>query len=95
MLPNTHGVEYTRLQILLYTLIMILVTLLPYVTGGSGLIYLVGVTLLNVRFLYWAAKLVFCRDISDSMKMFRFSIVYIMALFAILLLDHYMIMQGV
>lgn len=89
MLPNTHGLEYTRLQILLYTLIMILVTLLPYITGGSGLIYLVGVTLLNVRFLYWAARLVFLRDMADSMKMFRFSIVYIMVLFAILLVDHY------
>jgi len=94
MLPNTHGLEYTRLQILLYTLIMILVTLLPYITGGSGLIYLVGVTLLNVRFLYWAARLVFLRDMADSMKMFRFSIVYIMVLFAILLVDHYSFVMG-
>lgn len=92
MLPNTHGLEYTRLQILLYTLIMILVTLLPYITGGSGLIYLVGVTLLNVRFLYWAARLVFCRDMADSMKMFRYSIVYIMVLFVFLLVDHYSFM---
>lgn len=89
MLPNTHGVEYTRLQILLYTLITLLVTLLPYVTGGSGLIYLAGVTLINIRFLYWAARLVFYRDPADPMKMFRFSILYIMLLFLVLLIDHY------
>ncbi|HSG04037.1 MAG TPA: heme o synthase [Marinobacterium sp.] len=89
MLPNTHGLAYTRLQIFLYTLIMIVVTLLPFVTGGSGLIYLIGVTLLNVRFLYWAARLMFVRDVADSMKMFKYSIYYIMALFVVLLVDHY------
>jgi len=89
MLPNTHGLSYTRLQILIYTLIMIVVTLLPFVTGGSGLIYLAGVTLLNVRFLYWAARLMFVRDIADSMRMFKYSIYYIMALFVVLLVDHY------
>lgn len=89
MLPNTHGLDYTRLQIFLYTLIMIVVTLLPFVTGGSGLIYLIGVTILNVRFLYWAARLMFVRDMADSMKMFKYSIYYIMALFVILLVDHY------
>jgi len=89
MLPNTHGLDYTRLQIFLYTLIMIVVTLLPFVTGGSGLIYLIGVTILNVRFLYWAARLMFVRDMADSMKMFKYSIYYIMALFVVLLVDHY------
>lgn len=89
MLPNTHGLDYTRLQIFLYTLIMIVVTLLPFVTGGSGLIYLIGVTVLNVRFLYWAARLMFVRDMADSMKMFKYSIYYIMALFVVLLVDHY------
>ena len=89
MLPNTHGLAYTRLQIFLYTLIMIVVTLLPFVTGGSGLIYLIGVTVLNVRFLYWAARLMFIRDMADSMRMFKYSIYYIMALFVVLLVDHY------
>ena len=89
MLPNTHGLAYTRLQIFLYTLIMIVVTLLPFVTGGSGLIYLIGVTVLNVRFLYWAARLMFVRDMADSMRMFKYSIYYIMALFVVLPVDHY------
>lgn len=89
MLPNTHGVAYTRTQILLYTLLTIVVTVLPYLTGMSGGFYLAGVMIINARLLYWALILKRSSDSSIPMKMFRYSIVYIMLLFAILLVDHY------
>lgn len=89
MLPNTHGAAYTHTQILLYTLLTILATLLPFLTGMSGWLYLVGVTLINLRLLQWALILKRSSDASIPMKMFRYSIVYIMVLFAILLVDHY------
>jgi protoheme IX farnesyltransferase len=89
MLPVTHGLDYTRLQILLYTLLMIGTTLLPVMTGMSGLIYLVGVCLLNGRFLQWALRVYRGADVQAPMAMFRFSINYIMALFVVLLVDHY------
>lgn len=89
MLPNTHGVPYTQMQILLYTMLTLVVTLLPFVTGMSGWVYLLGVMLINMRLLYWALKLNRSSEAAVPMKMFRYSIVYIMWLFAILLLDHY------
>ncbi|GAA0796237.1 heme o synthase [Marinobacterium sediminicola] len=89
MLPNTHGVHYTQVQILLYTLLTLIATLLPFVTGMNGWFYLSGVTLINLRLLYWALKLNHSTEVAVPMKMFRYSIVYIMWLFAILLIDHY------
>lgn len=89
MLPNTHGLAYTRTQILLYSLLTLLATLLPFVTGMSGWVYLLGVSLINIRFMYWALVLFRSTDAAVPMKMFRYSIVYIMWLFAILLVDHY------
>lgn len=89
MLPNTHGESYTRLQILLYTILTAVVTLLPFINGMSGLIYLAGVSIINYRFIAWAVRLNISRNPGDPMKMFRYSIVYIMWLFAILLVDHY------
>ncbi|MBA4501073.1 heme o synthase [Marinobacterium marinum] len=89
MLPNTHGVPYTRIQILLYTLLTLVATLLPFVIGMSGWPYLFGVIVINARLLYWAVKLNDSRAVAVPMKMFRYSIVYIMWLFAILLIDHY------
>lgn len=93
MLPITHGESFTRLQILLYALLTVLLTLLPYFIGLSGLIYLVCVLILDARLLYWAWRLYSAREVADPMKMFRFSILYIMALFAILLVDHYLKLQ--
>jgi len=90
MLPNTHGETYTRLQILLYSVLTAVVTLLPFISGMSGLIYLVGVSIINIRWIAWALRLNNSRVCGDPMKMFRFSIVYIMWLFAILLVDHYL-----
>ncbi|MEE8481752.1 MAG: heme o synthase [Acidiferrobacterales bacterium] len=89
MLPVTHGNQFTRLHILLYTIILVSVTLLPYTTHMSGLIYLVGAVVLNSGFLYYAVKLY--RNYSDALarKTFIYSVQYLSALFALLLIDHY------
>ncbi|MGH8550885.1 MAG: heme o synthase [Methylococcales bacterium] len=89
MLPVTHGADFTRLHILFYTILLLLVTLLPYLTGMSGWLYL-GVSLaLNSVFLYYAIALFRTRDNRIAMKTFGFSILYLMILFAALLIDHY------
>src|ERR1700691_5755401 len=90
MLPVTHGVEFTRLHVLLYTVILCIATLLPYMTGMSGLLYLGAVLLLNARFLWHAIALKLARRDQQPMRMFRFSITYLMWLFLALLLDHYL-----
>jgi protoheme IX farnesyltransferase len=89
MLPVTHGVPYTRLQVLLYTVLLVLVTLLPWVTRMSGLVYLAAAVVLNARFLYYALALKLTDRAELPMQVFRFSISYLMWLFAALLLDHY------
>lgn len=90
MLPVTHGEAYTKVQILLYSLLMILTTLFPYMTGMSGLIYLVAVSLLNIRFMYWVYRL-WHKPQGVPMTLFKYSINYIMLLFIALLVDHYLI----
>ncbi len=89
MLPVTHGSEFTRLHILLYTILLVLVTILPYLTGMSGLIYLVTALLLGVGFLYFAILMFKRTDDKTAMKTFGFSIIYLMIIFAALLVDHY------
>jgi heme o synthase len=89
MLPVTHGVEFTRLQILLYAVLLLIVTLLPYLTGMSGLIYLATALLLGVGFIYFAVSMRRNKDVKTAMRTFWYSIVYITLLFAGLLLDHY------
>lgn len=93
MMPVTHGIPFTKLQILLYTILLTTVTFLPYAVGMSGVLYVVGAMLLNARFLYWALKLRKTSnkadEISVAMNTFRFSITYLAALFAFLLVDHY------
>jgi heme o synthase len=89
MLPVTHGVAYTRLQVLLYTLLLVAVTLMPYVTGMSGLLYLAAALVLNAGFLYYALALKITAREGLPMRVFRFSVTYLMWLFAALLLDHY------
>jgi len=91
MLPVTHGIPYTRLQVLLYTVLLVLVTLMPYLTRMSGLIYLAAAIILNARFLYYAFALKMTERAELPMKVFRFSISYLMYLFAALLIDHYII----
>ena len=92
MLPVTHGVRYTRLQILLYTLILFVVSLLPYVTRMSGPLYLVAAVLLGGVFLHYAANLYRGRDDGLARRTFVYSIYYLMALFSALLIDHYLLM---
>jgi protoheme IX farnesyltransferase len=89
MLPVTHGVPYTRLQVLLYTVLLVLVTLLPWLTRMSGLVYLAVAVALNARFMYYALALKLTDRAELPMQVFRFSISYLMWLFAALLLDHY------
>ncbi|MYM63599.1 heme o synthase [Pseudomaricurvus sp. HS19] len=89
MLPVTHGNAFTRLQIVLYTLLLVLTTLLPFLYGSSGLIYLAGVTLLNMEQLRRVA-LLFGDNRQAPLALFRYSITYVMLLFVILLLDHYL-----
>ena len=91
MLPVTHGVEYTRWQILFYTVLLLAVTVLPWATGMSGLFYLGGALVLGVVFLWYAWKLLAPPDELYAMKVFNYSIVYLMALFAFLLVDHWLL----
>ena len=89
MLPVTHGEKFTLLHILLYTIILIIVTLMPFSVGMTGLIYLVIATVLNGYFLYYVVMLY--RNYSDklSMKIFKYSILYLGLIFSALLIDHY------
>ncbi len=90
MLPVTHGLAYTRLQVLLYTVLLTLVTLLPYVTRMSGLVYLAAAVVLNAGFLYYALALKRSARAELPMRVFHFSVTYLMWLFAALLVDHYL-----
>jgi protoheme IX farnesyltransferase len=89
MLPVTHGVELTKSFVLYYTILLWLVTLLPYLTGMSGPLYLAGALLLDGGFLYYALKLKLRPQADTAMATFRYSISYLMALFTFLLVDHY------
>ncbi len=95
MLPVTHGVAFTKLHILLYTLIMFAITLLPFATRLSGPLYLLGAVVLGGGFLYWSLAMMFDWDEDAPMQTFRYSIVYLMALFVVMLLDHYLFPMGV
>jgi heme o synthase len=89
MLPVTHGVEYTRWQILFYTILLTLVTLLPVFSGMSGRFYLGGVLVLDAVFLYYAIRMMKPPNEAYAMKVFGYSIWYLMVLFALLLIDHW------
>ena len=89
MLPVTHGIEFTKTCVLLYTLLLTLVCLLPWVVGMSGLLYLVGVSLLNLRFIQWAWRLKFRPSAQTALQCFHFSISHLMWLFVLLLADHW------
>ena len=90
MLPITHGAEFTRLQVLLYTLVLFAATLLPFIHGMSGWIYLACALALGLVFIAYALQL--WRDYSDALarRTFRFSILYLSLLFSALLIDHYL-----
>jgi protoheme IX farnesyltransferase len=90
MLPVTHGKEYTRLQVLLYTIILFAATLLPFAIGMSGWLYLAAAVALGAIFLGYAVRIYFAYSDALAQKTFRFSIAYLAALFAALLFDHYL-----
>ena len=90
MLPVTHGEDYTRVQITLYTLLMSVITVFPFLTGMSGWLYLISALLLNVGFLYYAISLQITKSKTKAINTFVYSIVYLMLLFAVLLLDRYL-----
>ncbi len=94
MLPVTHGVEFTRLHVLLYTVLLFIVTLLPFLTRMSGLIYLAAALILNTGFLYYALALKITAREELPMRVFKFSVTYLMWLFAALLIDHYVPILG-
>jgi protoheme IX farnesyltransferase len=89
MLPNTHGEKYTLLHIVLYTIIMLAASLLPYVYGMSGLLYLLTALILGLIFLYYTIRLYYQYSDYLAKKTFRYSIWYLSLLFAVLLIDHY------
>ncbi len=93
MLPVVYSVEFTRLHILLYTILLVLVTMLPYLTGMSGLIYLAGAVLLGGAFIYYALALLTRPTELLPMKTFGFSITYLAVLFTVLLVDHYVMIR--
>jgi protoheme IX farnesyltransferase len=94
MLPVTHGEAYTRLNILLYTILLVLVTILPYLIGMSGIIYLLTALVLDAYFLYYAIQMYRVPDDMElPMKTFKFSISYLGFLFCALLIDHYLLFQ--
>jgi protoheme IX farnesyltransferase len=90
MLPVTHGVRHTKIHILLYTLMLFAVSLLPFATGMSGPLYALGAALLGGGFLYWAIVMMIGKNPKAPMETFRYSIIYLMALFVIMLVDHYL-----
>lgn len=89
MLPNTHGVSYTKLNIVLYTILLACVTVLPYFIKMSGLIYLIGASIANSIFLYHVVRLYLTEDKKQALRTFWYSIHYLGALFLLLLIDHY------
>jgi protoheme IX farnesyltransferase len=89
MLPVTHGVEFTRLHVLLYTILLLVVSVLPFVTKMSGIFYLGGALALGAGFLYYAIALMKTQNDKVAMKTFGYSILYLMGIFVFLLVDHY------
>ena len=91
MLPVTHGTRFAALHILLYTIIMFLVTLLPFATRMSGPLYLAGAVLLGSVFIYWAIEIVRGQNDKAPMETFKYSITYLLMLFVIMLADHWLL----
>jgi protoheme IX farnesyltransferase len=90
MLPITHGVDYTRVQILLYTIILTIVTILPFATYMCGPVYLIAALLLDAGFLYYAIRMMVDHRDELAKQAFTYSIVYLMLLFMVLFIDHYL-----
>ncbi|WOJ97410.1 heme o synthase [Congregibacter brevis] len=91
MLPVTHGVRFTQLHIILYTIIMFLITLMPFATRMSSWLYLAGAVVLGLRFFYWSIEIWREKNPKAPIYAFKYSITYLMLLFLIMLLDHYLL----
>ncbi|MEM6606183.1 MAG: heme o synthase [Pseudomonadota bacterium] len=91
MLPVTHGVRFTQWHILFYTILMIVITLLPFATLMSSWLYLAGAVILGARFLYWSIEILRERNPRAPILTFRYSITYLFLLFIVMLLDHYLV----
>ncbi len=91
MLPVTHGVKFTALHILLYTIIMFLITLMPFATGLSNWLYLAAAVGLGLVFLYWSIEIIRGKNDKAPMETFKYSITYLLVLFVVMLLDHWLI----
>lgn len=89
MLPVTHGIQFTKLSILLYTILLIISTILPYLSGMSGLLYLIAALALGAIFLYYAIALMYFPKENTAIRTFNYSIVYLLLLFIVMLVDHY------
>jgi protoheme IX farnesyltransferase len=89
MLPVIYGIPYTKLNVLLYTILLVVVSILPFLVGMSGWIYLIGALILGGRFMYWSTLLYRHEQPVIAMRTFRYSIIYLMILFVMLLIDHY------
>jgi protoheme IX farnesyltransferase len=93
MLPVTHGERYTKINILFYTVILLLVSVMPYLTGMLGWLYLFGALVLGAGFIFWSIVMLRSDGGNSGMQTFNYSILYLMALFCIMLLDHYFIVK--
>ena len=89
MLPVTHGIRYTKINIVLYTILLCAITLLPFAIGMTGWIYFIAAIVLNMRFLQWVIRLMRTDEPRVALSVFRFSIIYLMLLFVALLVDHF------
>ena len=93
MLPVTHGVAFTKLQIVLYTVMLFVVSILPYVVMMTGVIYLFSALIFSTLFLYYSIRLYFSSNDEDAMKTFQYSIYYIFLIFLGFVLDHFIILS--
>lgn len=93
MLPVTHGVKYAAFHTLLYTLILFAVSLLPFATGLSGPLYLLGAVVMGIGFLYWSVVLLRGNNEKAAMQTFKYSIIYLAVIFLVMLIDHYLFPQ--
>jgi protoheme IX farnesyltransferase len=89
MLPVTHGEHVTKVHIILYTVILLLVSIMPWLIGMSGLLYLLAAVVLGLGFLVWTLLLMYRPKASTAMDTFKYSIIYLLVLFPVLLVDHY------
>src|SRR5262249_12085722 len=93
MLPVTHGISFTKLNIVLYSFLTVACSLLPYAIGMSGQVYLITVLLLNIGLIFYALKLQWTSDQAIALRTFHYSLIYLTGLFIAILIDHYLLIN--